>query len=144
MRSTIAMLVFLAALAVLAAAVDGPGATGTDQAGSAAVPDEIPDAEKRRRNPVPASNESIDHGKMLFASQCAMCHGANGDGKGELASKLKLKVPDMTDPELQKKRTDGEWFYILTHGHGRMPGEGERLPADWRWDMINAIRAMSR
>ena len=42
----------------------------------------IPDEERKRANPVPATAESIDNGKLLFSSQCAMCHGANGDGSG--------------------------------------------------------------
>ena len=66
----------------------------------------------------------------------------HGDGQGDLVERLNLEVPDMTDPEIQKNRSDGDLFYILTQGHGDMPGDGERLPADWRWDMINYIRTL--
>ena len=73
-----------------------------------------------------------------------MCHGSRGDGKGELVGRLKLEVPDFTDPETRKKRTDGELFFILTDGHGEMPGEGARLTPEWRWDLVNYIRTLSR
>ena len=48
------------------------------------------------------------------------------------------------DPEQQKKRTDGEMFYIITKGHGRMPADGERFEETWRWDLVNAIRTLRR
>jgi mono/diheme cytochrome c family protein len=103
----------------------------------------IPVAEKNRKNPVPSTPESIESGRNLFSSQCAMCHGIKGDGKGDLVERLKLKVPDFTDAEKQKRRTDGELFYILTQGHGEMPGETRLEPRE-KWDMINYIRSLAR
>ncbi len=103
----------------------------------------IPPSERNRKNPIPASTESIRWGRELFASQCAMCHGKNGNGKGDLAERLQLKIPDLTNPAVQKKRTDGELFYIITNGHGRMPADGERLSEEWRWCMVHAIRSMA-
>ncbi len=43
----------------------------------------------------------------------------------------------------QKKRTDGELFYILVHGHGGMPGQGKRLRPESKWDLINFIRSLA-
>ena len=111
---------------------------------SAEVPQSIPESAKRTPNPFPATEESVTRGLEMYASQCAMCHGANGDGSGELAKTLQMKMPDFTDPEVLKTRTDGELFYIVTHGHGRMQGDGERLNPEWRWDMINGLRSMPR
>ena len=34
-------------------------------------------------NPVKATPESIAHGKKWYGYDCAMCHGNDGDGKGE-------------------------------------------------------------
>jgi mono/diheme cytochrome c family protein len=72
-----------------------------------------------------------------------MCHGAKGDGKGDLVPRLGLKMPDLSDPKLQAKRTDGEWFYIITQGHGQMPGEGDRLAATRKWQLINLMRTLA-
>lgn len=102
----------------------------------------IPEEEKTRKNPIPTSPESTELGGRLFSSQCVMCHGKEGDGKGDLAEEMKLNVPDLTDPALQKNRTDGELFYILSEGHGGMPEQGERMRAEQRWHMINYIRAL--
>lgn len=103
----------------------------------------IPEAEKNRTNPVAATPDSIESGKGLFSSQCAMCHGATGDGKGELAGRLNLKVPSFTDSSTMKKRTDGELHYILKRGHGEMPAE-TRIEEKELWDMINYIRSLAR
>lgn len=101
----------------------------------------IPPEARKRENPVPQVREAIESGGALFNSQCAMCHGENGKGRGDLAVSLKMKVPDLTDPKLQKKRTDGDFFYIISTGHGQMPGE-TRLAENSRWEMIHFIRAL--
>jgi high-affinity iron transporter len=111
---------------------------------AAAVPAPIPAAAKAKKNPVKPDDPSLERGRNLFVSQCAMCHGQAGRGGGDLANALKMQVPDFTDPEQQKKRTDGEMFYIITEGHGRMPADGERFEETWRWDLVNAIRTMRR
>jgi len=101
----------------------------------------IPPEARKRENPVPKVQGAIDSGGALFASQCAMCHGADGKGRGDLALSLDMKVPDMTDPKLQKKRTDGDLFYIISQGHGQMPGE-KRLAENSLWEMIPWIRTL--
>jgi cytochrome c len=137
---TLAFLTGLAAAQAKPSPEPAPNSQTTT--GKAAVPLVIPEAEKNRKNPVPAGPESIESGRNLFSSQCTMCHGMKGDGKGDLVERLKLKVPDFTDAGAQKKRTDGELFYILTQGHGEMPGE-TRLESKDKWDMVNYIRSLS-
>lgn len=108
------------------------------------LPRTIPEAARRRPNPVKPTTQSVEHGLLLFSSQCAMCHGKSGDGRGRLAPDLGLVVPDFTDPQKLHRRTDGDLFYIITHGHGRMPADGDRMAESWRWDMVNAMRSMAR
>ncbi len=102
----------------------------------------VPEAEKAKKNPVPNVPEALASGKSLFGSQCAMCHGPKGDGRGEFALQQKLRMPDFTDPKTQAKRTDGELFYILSHGHADMPAE-KRLPDQNKWEMILYIRSLA-
>ena len=35
----------------------------------------------------------------LYKIKCAMCHGAKGDGKGELAEEMKISPPALTISE---------------------------------------------
>ena len=132
------------AVAGLGAAAGGPERPDTrgvsqDSSVTAVVPEQA----RKRPNPQEATTLSLAKGKQIFASQCTMCHGASGDGKGDLVERLQLTMPNFTDPEHQNKRTDGELFYILTHGHGRMRGEGERLDDATKWNLVNFIRSLS-
>lgn len=81
-----------------------------------------------RKNPVPSTASSIAGGKKVFTVDCVMCHGQEGDGKGELAVSMKLTLPDYRDEEVMKKFTDGELFYIITNGKGGMPARGSGRP----------------
>ncbi|MCP3982358.1 MAG: cytochrome c [bacterium] len=109
----------------------------------ASIPKAIPEAARQVKNPVANSQTSVDNGMLIFSSQCVMCHGPKGDGAGFLAKRLKLSMPDFTSRATQTKRTDGEYFYIITNGHGRMPGEGDRFEDETKWSLVNAIRAMA-
>lgn len=104
----------------------------------------IPPEEAKRPNPVRATTASIASGKHLYTTQCAMCHGANGDGKGDLVADMKLTLRDYRDPASLKDMTDGELFYILTKGKGDMPGEEDRMKPEQRWDLINYIRSLAK
>ena len=102
----------------------------------------IPDSEKTRTNPVPNVPEAIEAGKTTYGSQCAMCHGAKGDGKGDLAISMKMKMDSFATPAWQAKRTDGEIFFIMTTGHGDMPGE-KRLPDQAKWEIVRYVRTLT-
>jgi len=103
----------------------------------------VPASEKGRKNPVPNVPEAIEAGRVLFQSQCHHCHDKAGTGHGDLAKELGMTMADMTNPKWQAKRTDGELFYILTHGHGEMPPE-KRLLDQQKWETILYIRTMGK
>ena len=73
-----------------------------------------------------------------------MCHGKDGDGKGDVGADMKLKVSDFTDPTTLKERTDGELFYIIKFGKADMPPEGARVKTDELWDLVNYIRSLAK
>lgn len=110
------------------------------------VPDSIviPSAEKDRKNPVRADAGSVSAGRKLFSTQCAMCHGTKGDGKGDLAVSLAWAVPDFTSADARATRTDGELYFIITLGHGHMPGQGDRLRPAQKWNLTNFIRSLAK
>ena len=110
----------------------------------ATVPADIPADAKAQKNPHEATPQSIAGGKQIFTSQCVMCHGATGDGKGDLAGKFKYKMPDFTSAEVQANWSDGALYYVLTNGHGKMTGEGDRLTEETRWDLVNYVRSLGK
>jgi mono/diheme cytochrome c family protein len=107
------------------------------------VPYKIPPEEAAKVNPVKPSPESLARGKKLYNIDCAMCHGKDGDGKGDMASDMK-NVTDFTKPDALKDRTDGELSYILRHGKGEMPPEGDRAKDEDIWNLVNYIRSLAK
>jgi len=137
------------AAALLAAGVAGlaqerpiPPRPTPSETPQAAVPQEVPAEARSMRNPVPADAASVENGRLIWSSQCAMCHGATGNGKGPLVARLGYVVPDFTSAAYQKTRADGELFWILSQGHGKMKGQGERLEESTRWNLVNFIRTL--
>jgi mono/diheme cytochrome c family protein len=99
--------------------------------------------DKARPNPIKFTDVSAERGKKMFATQCALCHGNKGDGKGELAADMKLTVPDFTKPETLKDKTDGELFAIIGSGQEGMPAQGTRMTDTHRWHLVNYMRTLS-
>ena len=108
------------------------------------APYTIPEDAVHQANPVKPTPESMAHGKKWYGYDCAMCHGKDGDGKGEVGADMKLKVSDFTDPATLKDRTDGELFYIIKVGKGDMPPEGARVKTDELWDLVNYVRSLAK
>ncbi len=106
-------------------------------------PASISAEDKARQNPMKFSEVSVERGKKIYVTQCALCHGNKGGGKGELAADMKLTVPDFTKPDTLKDRTDGEMFAIIGTGQEGMPAQGTRLSHIHRWNLVNYIRMLS-
>jgi mono/diheme cytochrome c family protein len=104
----------------------------------------IPPEAERQVNPVKPTSESIALGKKMYGYDCAMCHGKNGDGKGDLAADMKAKVTDFSDPGALKDATDGDLFYIIKNGKGEMPPEGERVKPTELWNLVNYVRSFAK
>ena len=102
----------------------------------------IPPEAANRSNPVKPSPESLARGKKIYGYDCAVCHGKDGDGKGDMTE---MKgIPDFTDPAVQKARSDGEWFYIIQKGKGEMPPEGDRAKTEDTWNLVNYVRSFAK
>ena len=95
-------------------------------------------------NPVKPTPESQAQAKKMYGYDCAMCHGENGNGKGDLAIDSKLTLKDYTDPTALKDLTDGEIFYIIKNGKGQMTGEVDRLKPDGIWNMVILVRSFAK
>jgi len=96
-----------------------------------------------RVNPVKASPEGLAEARKVFGYDCEMCHGAKGDGKGEVVESMKLTMHDWREPATLANISDGEIFYIITKGKGKMMAEGDRVPEKLRWNLVNLVRAMT-
>ncbi len=115
-----------------------------------AVPDatpalpKIPAADAAMVNPGKPNALQMAHAKKMYGYDCAMCHGANGDGKGDVGVSMKPPLKDWTDPAALKDMTDGELFYIIKNGRGQMTGEGDRVKTDELWAMVVMVRSFEK
>ena len=109
------------------------------------APAPIPEADAAKKNPVKPTAEGLAEARKLYKYHCAMCHGENGDGKGDLAESMKLQLNDWRNPETISKYTDGALFYIITNGRGKMVGgEGDRTKEEVRWNLVNLVRSFGK
>ena len=128
-------LFILPALLLFAGAPQQPAAPPAQSA--------IPAEAAQMVNPVKPTPESQAKVKKMYGYDCAMCHGATGNGKGDIAD-LKPAPKDYTDPAALKDLTDGEIFNIIKNGKGQMPPDGGRSKPDDIWNMVVLLRAFSK
>ncbi|HEX3322972.1 MAG TPA: cytochrome c [Terriglobales bacterium] len=104
----------------------------------------IPADAAKQTNPVKPTSESLAKAKRTYNIDCAMCHGKEGDGKGDVGADMKLKVSDFTNPATLKDYTDGEIFHIIKNGAVNMPPEGDRVKAEELWNLVNYVRSFAK
>ena len=104
----------------------------------------IPQEEVDRKNPIESNPASIAEGKRLYgATDCALCHGKDGDGKGVEAKDINMNLHDWRKPESLAHFTDGELSFLILKGKGRMPAYDGRDTPEQVWGIINYLRSMS-
>lgn len=64
------------------------------------------------------ADPQLEEGRKLFATDCAACHGANGEGGvgPKLAGNVKKRYPNIADQEA-----------VILNGRGNMPAFKEKL-----------------
>jgi copper resistance protein D len=95
------------------------------------------------RPAVPYAAASIVQGQALYRAHCAACHGIAGYGDGPAGAGLPRRPADLT-AQHAADHTAGDLYWWLTHGipGSGMPGFGDRLSPEERWDVINFVRAL--
>jgi mono/diheme cytochrome c family protein len=86
----------------------------------------------------PDSKDAIfDHGKKLYTSMCAHCHGEKGDGEGPMVkSGAYAGVPNYAD---LKNLSDGQVFYSIYYGKGSMGAHSMMLDKDEIWTLVHYV-----
>src|SRR5215469_10994468 len=100
---------------------------------SAPAVDASKSAGAERKNPVKPTPEGLATAKKLYGYDCAMCHGAGGDGKGDVAASMNLTLKDWRDPAVLSALSDAQMYDIISKGKDKMVGEGDRLTPEKTW-----------
>jgi mono/diheme cytochrome c family protein len=101
-------------------------------------------AATKKENPVKATPEVLAAAKKIFGYDCAMCHGSNGDGKGELVESMKLKMKDWHQADALDGISDGDIFDLIVKGKDKMIGEGDRLAPAKVWGLVHYVRSFPK
>jgi mono/diheme cytochrome c family protein len=103
----------------------------------------IPAKFKTTKNPVAVSKESVADGKDLYAKHCKSCHGSAGLGDGTKAASLDVTCSDFSTKKFQGL-ADGEIFFQISEGKGKMPSFKKLVPEDnGRWAIVNYLRTLA-
>jgi mono/diheme cytochrome c family protein len=113
--------------------------------GDLPIPKEQRDVAAKVPNPIRTSSASVAAGRKSFETFCVPCHGpeARGGVTGPVAVKF-IPPPDLTNPELQKQRTDGYWHSYIVSGGAVMPAYGEALSSEEAWHVVNYLRSLAQ
>lgn len=146
-------LVFLAAGCKPAANQPGPANQGNQVT---AVPNPVTTRVTFSDLPVPpkpeVTAELISHGKAVYSQNCVVCHGVNGDGKGEAAAFLVPKPRNFVRASFRLRSTppnrlptDADLFRAVSLGMPGTPMPPWRVnlsDAD-RWAVVEYIKTFS-
>ena len=80
-------------------------------------------------------------GKALFASKCASCHGASGEGKESIAKMFKVEMRHLGSNEVQAK-SDADLRNIIADGNGKM--KPVKLSDDEAANVIAFVRTLAK
>ena len=92
----------------------------------------------------PPAQAAQAHAKEMYSIDCAMCHGENGNGKGDLVADMQLSMKDLREPATLQNMSDGDIFKIIRDGKGKMPPEGDRAKPDDVWNLVILVRSFAK
>jgi mono/diheme cytochrome c family protein len=93
--------------------------------------------------PLPVSNELVQRGRVVYTVNCAVCHGATGQGNG-ITSKYGLNGIANYHQDKYRIMADGQIFNTISHGYNTMMAYGDKVTVKDRWAVISYIRALQK
>ena len=98
----------------------------------------VPADARGLQNPVAMNAVTNKHARELFTTHCQQCHGPLGAGDGT-AQQVSYDLRGIV-----VKLTDGELYWKITHGVGKMPSFAGPLTDKERWLVINHLRNLAQ
>jgi mono/diheme cytochrome c family protein len=90
-------------------------------------------------SPLAVNSFNLDKGKHLFNIYCAICHGEEGDGQGNLVKRQKFfGVPHFKDRDI----TEGTIYHVIYYGRGLMGSHASQLTEKERWQEVQYVQKL--
>lgn len=114
-----------------------------DPAGGPEATLDVPEFNRRAYDPAV--------GQRLYMTNCAVCHGASGQGNGPAAAHLTSNLSYWATTTgapysapanlfaLRGQRTPDTWFTIVNNGINVMPAFGNQLSEEDIWDVVSYL-----
>lgn len=98
------------------------------------------------KDPSIKDEESLNRGANLYTTNCASCHGVDGQGNGPAGAALDPAPPALT--ESITSVGDDYLFWRISEGGGpfntSMPPWKSALDEQSRWDLIHYLRSLEK
>ena len=106
----------------------------------------IPSGGEDEKSPLSSSTETLARGKVVFAANCARCHGPEGKGNGPDSD----SASDLTDDLRAALNSEGVLFYKVWNGHAiqlrtqvdDMPAFEGKLAKDQVWAVVEYMKVL--
>ncbi|MBE7549798.1 MAG: cytochrome c [Anaerolineales bacterium] len=101
-------------------------------------------------NPFAGDAVAIAAGQTIFDTNCATCHGPQGQGDGLAATGLNPKPANLADRQMLDSLSDGYLFWRVSEGgalapfNSAMPAWKATLSEEQRWQVISYLRSLGR
>jgi mono/diheme cytochrome c family protein len=97
----------------------------------------------RLHNPLGPTRENLAHGKVLFETECAPCHGMTGKGDGSVVHLLQHKPANLLTG-VSKNLPDGYVYGYIRNGGIWMPSYDDAMSSAERWQIVLYMRDLER
>ncbi len=97
---------------------------------------------RKEKNPMTASAQTVAEGREAFSHYCAACHGLDGQNTGvPFAEKMSPPVPHLNSAQVQAY-SDGQLKWIIDNGifPSGMPASKGTLNDEEIWSIVTYIR----
>jgi mono/diheme cytochrome c family protein len=98
-------------------------------------------------NPLAANAKNLADGKKLFTTFCSPCHGANGQGDGEVTKHGFPPPPSYSTGQssrggAMKDLSDGKIYHTITYGVGAMGSYASQVAPEERWKIVMYVHQL--
>jgi hypothetical protein len=94
-------------------------------------------------NPLQPTKLVIDHGRALFGTVCAPCHGPTGRGDGTVVHLLQHKPANLMTG-VSKNLPDGYIYGYIRNGGIWMPSYDDAMSSTERWEVVTFVRDLQK
>ncbi len=91
--------------------------------------------------PMTLTPELLERGRERYDIYCAVCHGANGEGHGEVVRRG-FPAPPTYHSDRLRNAPIGHFYDVITNGYGVMYSYAARVEPNDRWAIAAYIRAL--